>query len=103
MATSQKVDMILTKCLIYINQKHYVIYLQNIKFVELIFWPGGAYTDATHADAAKIMILYSDEIMNHDYIGSLACMPNEPKTPNLLLPGSTATVSASSLYFLQNN
>ena len=39
-----------------------------------------AYTDATYADAAKIMIPYSHEIMNHDYIRSLACMPNEPKT-----------------------
>ena len=26
------------------------------------------------------MIPYMDEIINHDYIGSLACMPNEPKT-----------------------
>ena len=33
-------------------------------------WPGGTYTDATHRDKAKIMIPYSDEIVNHDYIGS---------------------------------
>ena len=26
------------------------------------------------------MIPYSDEIMNRDYIGSFACMPNEPKS-----------------------
>ena len=51
-----------------------------MKFVQLIFWPGGAYTDATHANKAKIMIPYSDEIMNHDYIVSLKCIPNEPKT-----------------------
>ena len=57
---------------------HYVIYLQNMKFVRSILWPGGAYTDASYANAARIMIPYSDEIMNHDYIGSLACMPNEP-------------------------
>ena len=50
-----------------------------MKFLQSIFWPEEAYTDATHSDAAKIMIPYSDEIMNHDYIGSLACMPNEPK------------------------
>ena len=79
MATNQKVHVILTKYFICINGKYYVIYLQNIKFVQLILWPGRAYTDATHADTTKIMISYSDEIMNHDYIGSLACMPNEPK------------------------
>ena len=28
------------------------------------------YTDATYANATKIMIPYSDEIINHDYIGS---------------------------------
>ena len=26
------------------------------------------------------MIPYYDEIMNHDYIGSLGCIPNEPKS-----------------------
>ena len=50
-----------------------------MKFVQLILWPGGAYTDATYANNARIMIPYSEEIMNHDYIGSFACMPNEPK------------------------
>ena len=50
-----------------------------MKFMQLILWPGGAYTYATHADKAKIMIPYSDEIINHDYIGSLGCIPNEPK------------------------
>ena len=49
---------------------HYVINLQNMKFLQSILWLGGAYTDAAHANAAKIMIPYSDEIMNHDYIGS---------------------------------
>ena len=52
-----------------------------MKFVRLILWPGGAYTDAAHANKAKIMIPYSDEIMNHDYIGSLGCIPKEPKSP----------------------
>ena len=33
MAASQKVHMILTKYFMCINQEHYVIYLQNIKFV----------------------------------------------------------------------
>ena len=47
-----------------------MIYLQNIKFVESILWPGGAYTDTIYADDARIMIPYSHEIMNHDCIGS---------------------------------
>ena len=47
-----------------------MIYLQNMKFVRSILWLGGAYTDAAHANKAKIIIPYSDEIMNHDYIGS---------------------------------
>ena len=79
MAASQKVQVILTKYFMCINRRHYVICLQNIKFVQSILWPGGVYTDATHANKAKIMIPYSDEIMNHDYIGSLGCIPNEPK------------------------
>ena len=62
-----------------IDWGHYVIYLQNMKFVQSILWPGEAYTNAAHTDRAKIMIPYSDEIMNHDYIDSMACMPNEPK------------------------
>ena len=33
----------------------------------------------THMPPVKSMIPYYDEIMNYDYIGSLACMPNEPK------------------------
>ena len=80
MAASQKVHMILTKYFMCINQGHCVIYLQNMKFVQSILWPGGAYTDAAHVAKAKIMIPYSDEIMNHDYIGSLGCIPNEPKS-----------------------
>ena len=80
MAGSKKIHVILTKYFMCINRKHYVIYLQNIKFIQLIFWPGGAYTYATHAAKAKIMIPYYDEIVNHDYIGSLGCIPNKPKS-----------------------
>ena len=83
MAASRKVHEISTKYFMCINQELYVIYLQNIKFVKSILWPGGAYTDAAHAAKAKIMIPYSHEIMNHDYIGSLGCIPNEPKTPRI--------------------
>ena len=80
MAASQKVHVISTKYFMCINWGHYVIYLQNMKFVQSIFWPVGAYTDAAHTTKAKIMIPYYDEIVNHDYIGSLGCIPNEPKT-----------------------
>ena len=45
--------------------------------------PEGVYTYATHATKAKIMIPYSDEIVNQDYIGSLGCIPNEPKTQEM--------------------
>ena len=51
-----------------------------MKFLQSILWPGGVYTDDTYTAKVKSMIPYYDEIMNHDYIGSLACMPNEPKT-----------------------
>ena len=83
MADCQKVHVISTEYFMGINQGHYMIYLQNMKFLRSILWPGGVYKDATHANTAKIMIPYSDEIMNHDYIGSLACMLNEPKTIQL--------------------
>ena len=46
-----------------------MIYLQNMKFLWSILLPEEAYTDATYA---KIMISYSHEIMNHDYIGMCA-------------------------------
>ena len=45
MTASQKVNKISTEYFIDINQEYYVIYLQNMKFVKLISWPGGAYTD----------------------------------------------------------
>ena len=79
MAATQKVHVISTKYFMYIYRRHSWIYQQNMKFLRSILSPGQLYTDATYTDAAKIMISYIDEIMNHDYIGSLACMPNEPK------------------------
>ena len=48
--------------------------------MQLILWPGGVYTYATHATKGKIMIQYYDEIVNHDYIGSLGCIPSELKS-----------------------
>ena len=75
MAASQKVYKILTKYFMCINRGHYVIYLQNMKFMQSILWPGGVYTDAAHTTKAKIMIPYYDEIVNHDYIGSIGMYP----------------------------
>ena len=44
------------------------------------------YKDAAHVSKAKITIPYSNEIMNHDYIGSLGCIPNEPKSSSIFFP-----------------
>ena len=41
-------------------QEYYIIYLQNMKFVQLIVWPGGAYTDNTYTTKVKSMIPYYD-------------------------------------------
>ena len=43
-----------------INLGYYVIYLQNMKFVRIIVWPGGAYTDNAYITTAAIMIPYYD-------------------------------------------
>ena len=48
MAASGKVQVISTKNVMCINWGHYVMYVQNKKFVQLILWPGGAYTDDTY-------------------------------------------------------
>ena len=60
MAASQKVHVISTKYFMCINRGHYVIYLQNMKFVRLILWPGGVYTDDAYATTAVITIPYYD-------------------------------------------
>ena len=97
--------MISTKYFMSINQRHYVIYLQNMKFMQSILWPEGAYTDAAHATKAWIMSPYYDEIVNHDYIGSLGMYskwakkvsPNLAKCDTLVVPifSNVATAFAS--------
>ena len=47
-----------------------MIYLQNIKFVQLILWPGGVYTDDTYATKPESRSHIRIHFMNHDYIGS---------------------------------
>ena len=79
MAATLKVHVISTKYFLCIYWGHSWIYLQNMKFLQSMLSQEQLYTDAAYANAAKIMIPYIDEIMNHDYIGSFACMPNEPK------------------------
>ena len=68
MAASEKVHVISTKYFICINWGHYVIYLHNIKFVQLILWPEGAYTDDTYATKPESRSHISIHFMNHDYI-----------------------------------
>ena len=60
MAASQKVHEILTKYFMCINQGHYVIYLPIMKFMRLILWPGGAYTDDAYATTTVVTIPYYD-------------------------------------------
>ena len=59
----------------------------------------GAYTDTAHATKAKITIPYSDEIMNHDYIGSLGCIPNEPKSRQRFFDNCTVPESYCPVHF----
>ena len=76
---SGKVHVISTKYFMCINQGYYVIYLQNMKLVRLIVWPGGACTDNTYATKPESRSHIMVHFMNHDYIGSLGCIRNEPK------------------------
>ena len=62
-----------------INWGHYVVYLQNMKFVQLILWPGGAYTDYTYATTAVITIPYYDPFHESQLYRLIMAMPNEPK------------------------
>ena len=70
MAASRKVQVISTKYFMCINWGHYVIYLQNIKFMRLILWPGGAYTNDAYATKPESWSHIRIHFMNHDYIGS---------------------------------
>ena len=71
MAASRKVQLISTKYFMCINWEQYVIYLQNKKFVQLILWPGGAYTYDTYATKPESRSHIRIHFMNHDCIGSL--------------------------------
>ena len=79
MAVSKRLYMISTKYFININQGHYVIYMQNIKFVQLILWPAGAYTDNTYATTATITIPYYYSFHESRLYRLIMAMPNEPK------------------------
>ena len=74
MAVSLKVQVISTKYFMCINQGHYVIYQQNIKFDRLIFWPEGAYTDAMH--------FLIHESWLHRLIGKYPKWAKNPEIPN---------------------
>ena len=83
MAASQKVHEISTKYCMGINWGHYVIYLQNMKFVRLILWPGGVYTDKAYATTAVISIPYYDSFHESRLYRLIRAMPNEPKNCGL--------------------
>ena len=59
-----------------INQGHYVIYLQNMKFIQLILWPEGAYTDDAYATTATITIPYYDSFHESRLYRLIMAMPN---------------------------
>ena len=57
-----------------------MIYLQNMKFVPLILWPGGAYTDDTYTTTAVITIPYYDSFLESRLYRLIIAMPNERNT-----------------------
>ena len=62
-----------------------MIYLQNMKFVQLILWPGGAYTDDTYATKLESQSGIRIHFMNHDYIGSFwQCQMSQKADTNIL-------------------
>ena len=52
------------------------IFISNMKFLSLILWLGGLFTDANDANNNDN---YARQA-NHDYIGSFGIIQNEPKT-----------------------
>ena len=99
MAVSRKVHKISTKYFIHINQEHYVIYLQNIKFVQLISWPEGVYTVNAYATKLESQSHIRIHFMNHDYIGSFwQCqMSQKPFGVAFVLHGGTIEVALCAL------
>ena len=84
MAASGKAQEISTKYFMCINWGYYVIYLQNMTFVQLTLRPGGAYTGDTCATKPELQSHIRIHFMNHDYIGSFWQCQNEITLANLL-------------------
>ena len=63
-----------------------MIYLLNKKFVQLILWPGEAYTDNTYATKPESRSHIRIHFVNHNCIGSLcqSQMSQKPGNYNLL-------------------
>ena len=80
MAASHKQHEISTKYFMGINRGYYVIYLQNMKFVQLILWPGGAYTKDAYTTTAPITIPYYDSFDESRLYRLIMAKPNEPKS-----------------------
>ena len=66
-----------------INQEHYVIYLQNMKFIQLILWPERAHKYNTYATTAPITIPYYDPFHESRLYRLIMAMPNEPKSKEM--------------------
>ena len=79
MATNHKLHEKSTKYFMSINQVHYVINLQNMKFVWLILWPGEAYTDDAYTTTAVITIPYYCSFHETRLYRLIMAKPNEPK------------------------
>ena len=84
MAVNQKVHVLSTKYFMGINWRHLCDISANMKFVRLILWPGGAYTDGAYPTTAAITIPYYDSFHESRLYRLIMAMPNEPKTCNLL-------------------
>ena len=91
MDASEKIHMISTKYFRSTNQGHYMIYLQNMKFVWLIFWPEGAYTDYAYTTTVTITIPYYDSFHESRLYRLIMAKPNEPKRPGIWVSSRTIT------------
>ena len=87
MAASRKLQLISTKYFMCINWGHYVINLQNKKFVWLMPWPGRPYTNNAYATKPELRSHIRIHFVNHDCIGSLWQSQMTQKTGQMVLKG----------------
>ena len=73
----------MAKYLMCIYWGHICIIIPNMKFLSWILWLRGLCTDADNDANADDTDNYAQRT-NHDYIGSIGRIPNEPKEQNRL-------------------